>query len=140
MEECMSKISAEAREVYGKVYKIWKDSTGTATVGRDGFGKNPSPYPLAKRFIRQIWKEVMGTKFPHEFIEVSGRTHNWKKHKSYNQYYFTINPNRGWQNLNHSIGHLMAYKKYPNKRPHSAENAWLEVRGAELIVNKYLNK
>ena len=55
MEECMSKISAEAREVYGKVYEIWKDSTGTATVGRDGFGKNPSPYPLAKRFIRQIW-------------------------------------------------------------------------------------
>lgn len=34
----------------------------------------------------------------------------------------------------------MAYKKYPNKRPHSVENAWLEVRGAKLVVEKYLNK
>ena len=58
----MSKISKEAYEVYGKVYKIWKDSTGNASVGYRSDGKNPSPYPLAKRFVREIWKEVMGEK------------------------------------------------------------------------------
>jgi len=136
----MSKISKEAYEVYGKVYKIWKDSTGNASVGKKSDGKNPSPYPLAKRFVREIWKEVMGEKFPYEFLEVSGNRESWIKHKSYNQKYFTINPNKGWQDLNHAIGHLMAFKKYPKKRPHCAENAWLEVRGAELIVRKYLNK
>ena len=47
----MSKISKEAYEVYGKVYKIWKDSTGNASVGSKSDGKNPSPYPLAKRFF-----------------------------------------------------------------------------------------
>ena len=37
----MSKISKEAYEVYGKVYKIWKDSTGNASVGYRSDGKNP---------------------------------------------------------------------------------------------------
>ena len=81
----------------------------------------------------------MEEKFPYEFVEVAGRRDTWTCYKN-GKKYFHINPNKGWQDLNHSIGHLMAYKKYPRKRPHCAENAWLEVRGAELIVRKYLNK
>ena len=68
----MSKISKEAYEVYGKVYKIWKDSTGNASKGIEVMVRIHHPYPLAKRFVREIWKEVMGEKFPYEFLEVSG--------------------------------------------------------------------
>tara|TARA_R100000541_G_scaffold57534_1_gene67747 strand:+ start:6420 stop:6821 length:402 start_codon:yes stop_codon:yes gene_type:complete len=133
----MSKISAEAREVYGKVYKIWKDSTGTATVGYRGYGKNPADFNLAKRFVNEIWKEIFEKDFPYPIhpLAVTGTRHTWILNGV-----FYINCDKGWQNINHAIGHLMSYKKYPNKRPHSAENAWLEVRGAELIVKKYLNK
>lgn len=131
----MSKISKEAYEVYGQVYKIWKDATGTATVGWKGYGKNPADFKLAKRFIKEIWKEVLEKDFPYPIVLGSGNRRTWV-HSGV----FVINCDKGWQNINHAIGHLMAYRKYPNKRPHSAENAWLEVRGAKLIVDKYLNK
>tara|TARA_R100001244_G_scaffold2070_2_gene3274 strand:+ start:116 stop:511 length:396 start_codon:yes stop_codon:yes gene_type:complete len=131
----MSKISKEAREVYGQVYKIWKDSTGTATVGYRGYGKNPADIKLAKRFIKEIWKEVLEKDFPYPIQQVTGDRRTWIRSGV-----FVVNCDKGWQNINHAIGHLMAYRKYPKKRPHSAENAWLEVRGAKLIVEKYLNK
>ena len=137
----MSKISKEAREVYSKVYKIWKDSTGTATVGYRGYGKNPADIKLAKRFIKEIWKEVLEKDFPYPIQQVTGDRRTWiRRLPLTTNIVFVVNCDKGWQNINHAIGHLMAYRKYPKKRPHSAENAWLEVRGAELIVRKYLNK
>jgi len=135
----MSKISKEAYEVYGQVYKTWKDSTGNASVGYRNYGKNPSEFELAKKYIRQFWKEVMGTKFPYQFEEVSGNRRSWIRIRK-GKRVFVINPNKGWQNLNHAIGHLLAFRKYPKLRPHSTENAWLEVRGAKIIVKDYLNK
>ena len=135
----MSKISKEAHEVYGLVYKTWKDSTGNASVGSINYGKNPSEFKLAKKYIRQFWKEVMGTSFPYQFEEVSGNRRSWIRIRK-GKRVFVINPNKGWQNLNHAIGHLLAFRKYPKLRPHSTENAWLEVRGAKLIVKDYLNK
>ena len=45
---------------------------------------------------------------------------------------------KGWQEINHNLTHWMSYKKYPRLRPHCTEQAWLEVRGAKLITNKYL--
>jgi len=135
----MSKISKEAYIVYGQVYKTWKDSTGNASVGFRNYGKNPSDYKLAKQYIRQFWKEVMGTKFPYQFEEVTGNRRSWLRRRK-GKLVFVINPTKGWQNLNHAIGHLLAFRKYPKLRPHSTENAWLEVRGARLIVKDYLNK
>ena len=135
----MSQISKEAYSIYGQVNKTWKDATGNASVGWRSYGKNPAEYKLAKKFIRQIWKEVLGTKFPYQFEEVSGNRRSWLRRRG-NKTVFVINPSKGWQNLNHAIGHLMAYRKYPRLRPHSAENAWLEVRGAQLVVKDYLNK
>jgi hypothetical protein len=135
----MSQISKEAYSIYGQVYKTWKDATGNASVGWRSYGKNPAEYKLAKKFIRQIWKEVLGTTFPYQFEEVSGNRRSWLRRRG-NKTVFVINPSKGWQNLNHAIGHLMAYRKYPRLRPHSAENAWLEVRGAQLVVKDYLNK
>ena len=131
----MSKISKEARAVYGQVYKIWKDSTGTATVGYKGYGKNPAEIKLVKRFIKEIWKEVLEKDFPYPIQQVTGDRRTWIRSGV-----FVVNCDKGWQNINHAIGHLMSYRKYPKKRPHCAENAWLEVRGAKLIVRKYLNK
>jgi hypothetical protein len=133
----LSKISKEAYQVYGKVYKIWKDSTGNASVGWRSYGKNPADFKLAKRFIKEIWKEVLEKDFPYPMhpLPVTGNRHTWIRNGV-----LYINCEKGWQNINHAIGHLMAYKKYPNKRPHSVENAWLEVRGAKLVVEKYLNK
>ena len=132
----MSKISKEAREVYSQVYKTWKDATGTATVGWKGYGKNPADYNIAKRFIRCYWFDVFdGAKFPYKFKEVSGNRHTWVKGGTFN-----INTSKGWQNINHSLTHLMSFKKYPNLRPHCTEQAWLELRGARTIVNNPLIK
>ena len=129
----MSKISKEAHQVYGQVYKIWKEATGTATVGYKGYGKNPADFKLAKRFIKQIWKEVLEKDFPYPIQQVTGDRRTWIR-----KGVFVVNCDKGWQNINHAIGHLMSYRKYPGKRQHCAENAWLEVRGAKLIVKKYL--
>ena len=129
----MSKISKEAYKVYGQVYKIWKDATGNASVGYINYGKNPADFKLAKRFIRENWYMQMGCKFPYDFKEVKGNRRSWIRNG-----YFNINGDKGWQNLNHAIGHLIAFRKYPKLRPHSCENAWVEVRGANLVVDKYL--
>ena len=73
----MSKISKEAYEVYGKVYKIWKDSTGNASVGWRSYGKNPADIKLAKRFIKEIWKEVLEKDFPYPIQQVTGNRRTW---------------------------------------------------------------
>lgn len=129
----MSKISQEAYKTYGKVYKLWKYSTGTATVGNGSYGKNPTDFNLAKRYIRENWYMQLGYKCPWVFEEVSGN----RRHRLYYNK-FTINTSKGWQSLNHIVCHYICYKKYPELRQHCTENAWSEYRGAELIVKKYL--
>ena len=129
----MSKISKEAYEVYGQVYKIWKEHTGQGSAGYKSFGKNPANFKLAQRFIKEYWKEVFDKDFPYPLQEVSGNRYTW-----YRGGVFSVNTEKGWQEINHNLTHWMSYKKYPRLRPHCTEQAWLEVRGAKLITNKYL--
>ena len=132
----MSKISQEAREVYSQVYKTWKDATGMATVGKKGWGSNPADFNTAKRYMRCYWFDVFdGEKFPFKIVEVKGKRYTWI---DYNGTTFNVNTEKGWQSINHEFSHYMSYKKYPKLRPHCVEQAWLELRGARLIVEKGL--
>ena len=106
------KTSAESMSWYKKVNETWK-SVG---VNPDVWKSTPADYKIACKTIKALWKKEMGTKFPYELKQVTGNRDTWCRDRCT----FTVNPEKGWAEIIHSLGHWMGYMKNL-KRPHCAE-------------------
>ena len=123
------KTSAESMSWYKKVNETWK-SVG---VNPDVWKSTPADYKIACKTIKALWKKEMGTKFPYELKQVTGNRDTWCRDRCT----FTVNPEKGWAEIIHSLGHWMGYMKNL-KRPHCAEHAAMEYRLAKYVAEKNL--
>ena len=123
------KTSAESMSWYNKVNETWK-SIG---VNPDVRKSTPADYKIACKTIKALWKKEMGTKFPYDLKEVTGNRDTWCRDRCT----FTVNPEKGWAEIIHSLGHWMGYMKNL-KRPHCAEHAAMEYRLTKYVAENNL--
>ncbi len=125
------KTSKEALERYQQINTIWKEN-GFPIRSRSNEKTEKVDFEIAKKVVRTFWKKEIGKKLPYEIREGSGNRDNWV---TWRTKVLTLNPESGWSNIVHDIGHLTHYKKYPNERPHSANHAVLELRLTKFVFD-----
>tara|TARA_Y100000004_G_scaffold49186_1_gene54149 strand:+ start:1526 stop:2359 length:834 start_codon:yes stop_codon:yes gene_type:complete len=123
------KTSAESMSWYKKVDETW-ESVG---VDPDVWKSTPADYKIVCKTIKALWKKEMGTKFPYTFKQVSGNRSTWCRDRKT----FNVNPEKGWAEIIHSLGHYMGLRKNL-KRPHCAEHAAMEYRLAKYVAQNNL--
>ena len=105
------------------VNSIWKD------VPREQiFNVHPN---LAANFVRAIWKQQTGRKFRWKIRFGTGNRHTWLRSGV-----FTINPNEGWYEINHSMAHFI--ERRTSGGCHTDKQLRCERDGAQLIVRRFL--
>ena len=123
------KTSAESMSWYKKVDKTW------VSVGVDPcvWKSTPADYKIVCKTIKALWKKEMGTKFPYTLKQVSGNRSTWCRDRKT----FNVNPEKGWAEIIHSLGHYMGLRKNL-KRPHCAEHAAMEYRLTKYVAQNNL--
>ena len=106
------------------VESIWKE--GSTPEQRRNVHPN-----LAKNFIRAFYRQVMKKPFPYELRIGSGNRRTWCRWGV-----FTVNPNQGWHDINHDMGHWL--ERQMSGGAHTDQQLRLERDGAALIVRKFL--
>jgi len=86
---------------------------------------------LAKNFIRAFYRQVMKKPFPYELHIGSGNRRTWCRWGV-----FTVNPNQGWHDINHDMGHWL--ERQMTGGAHTDQQLRLERDGAALIVRRFL--
>ena len=112
-----------AREYTRVVEAIWKPIP---------FEQMLNVWPThAVSYVRAMWKAEMGTKFPWKIRIGTGNRRTWL-HSGV----FTVNPNQGWHDINHDMGHFIERRK--SGGAHTDQQLRLERNGANLIVRRFL--
>tara|TARA_R100000544_G_C2209535_1_gene51131 strand:- start:42 stop:884 length:843 start_codon:yes stop_codon:yes gene_type:complete len=123
------KTSAESMSWYNKVDTTWK-SVG---VNPNVWKSTPADYKVVCKTIKVLWRKEMGAKFPYDLKEVTGNRDTWCRDRCT----FTVNPEKGWAEIIHSLGHWMGYMKNL-KRPHCAQHAAMEYRLTKYVAENNL--
>lgn len=122
------KTSKEALNNYEKVNTIWKENNFSIRWQ----GKEKVDFNLAKKLIKGLWKQEVGTKFPYKHLkEVTGNRHTWVRKNV-----VSINCSRGWADIVHLWSHWIDRKINPKLRPHSAEHSVIELRCTKYFFEK----
>lgn len=85
----------------------------------------------AMSFVRAIWKMQTGRKFPWRIRIGSGNRDTWLRSGV-----FTVNPDQGWYEINHSMAHFI--ERRTSGLAHSDKQLRCERDGATLIVRRFL--
>ena len=82
-------------------------------------------------FVRAMWKAEMGRKFPWKIRIGTGNRRTWLASGV-----FTVNPEQGWHDINHDMGHFI--ERRTSGGAHTDSQLRLERNGANLIVRRFL--
>ncbi len=82
-------------------------------------------------FVRAMWKAEVGTKFRWKIRIGTGNRRTWL-HSGV----FTVNPEQGWHDINHDMGHFIERRK--SGGAHTDSQLKFERNGANLIVRRFL--
>ncbi len=85
----------------------------------------------AMSFVRAMWKAETGRKFRWKIRIGTGNRRTWL-HGGV----FTVNPNQGWHDVNHDMGHFI--ERRMGGGAHTDSQLRRERNGAHLIVRKFL--
>ncbi len=113
-----------ARDYELAVESVWNEKSTAAQR------RNVHPN-LAKSFVRAFWKQEMGGKLPWTLRVGSGNRRTWM-----NDFVFTVNPDQGWHDINHDMGHFIERRKSGGL--HTDYQVRLESAGARLICRRFL--
>jgi hypothetical protein len=113
-----------ARDYELAVESVWNEKSTAAQR------RNVHPN-LAKSFVRAMWKQEMGGKLPWRIHIGSGNRRTWM-----NDYVFTVNPDQGWHDINHDMGHFI--ERRGSGGAHTDNQVRLEAAGARLICRRFL--
>ena len=86
---------------------------------------------LAMNYVRAFWKQEVGSKFRWKIRIGTGNRRTWL-HRGV----FTVNPEQGWHDINHDLGHFIERRR--SGGAHTDSQLRLERNGARLIVRKFL--
>jgi|11_taG_2_1085331.scaffolds.fasta_scaffold00253_35 hypothetical protein len=151
------KVSQEAKNVYERTNKIWKDNGFTIRFGEPN---EPADFKTAVQCIKAFWLKEFNQEFPYkienatydyaigltrrkrksswivEDLSTHGRRDNKSKVKGY--YTYKLAPHTGWANIIHETGHLAGLKL---GHRHNAEHACIELRFTKFFFSKkYIEK
>lgn len=85
----------------------------------------------AMSFVRAMWKAETGRKFQWKIRIGTGNRRTWLRGGV-----FTVNPNQGWHDVNHDMGHFI--ERRMGGGAHTDSQLRRERNGAHLIVRKFL--
>jgi len=87
----------------------------------------------AKSYVRAFWKQEMGRPFPYKIRIGSGNRNTWLQGSV-----FTINPKKGWRDINHDMSHFIHWRK--TGLSHQGGHMSVERDGAQLIRRRFLEE
>lgn len=121
--------SQEALANYERVNALWRDNNQPI---RATSNNSHVDFVVAKRLLRNLWRQEVGTKFPYKTIrQVTGRKNTWVYRGVLN-----INCNKGWADIVHLWSHWIDRRINRSLRPHSAEHSMIEYRCTKHFFDK----
>jgi len=143
------KVSQEAKSVYERTNKIWKDNGFTIRFGEPN---EPADFKTAVQCIKAFWLKEFNQEFPYNIENAINRKRksSWivrdlssggkRDNKSMLTSFYTykLAPHTGWANIIHDTGHLAGLKL---GHRHNAEHACIELRFTKFFFSKnYIEK